>query len=308
MSESGSPTLRSMTGHGLGEAPLGPGRLQIEIRSVNHRYLEVRVRLPAEVVEHTGFVEELVRGALGRGRVEVTGRMQCDALGAPVLDIARARAAYEQLVALRDALSPREPLPLSLLASVPDLFVTRGLPDLRTAREALARATEQACRGVSEMRVREGAALAMDLEGRVARLVEHVEAIEARVPEVVDNARRRLAERIEKLLLQVGAPVGVRGASALDPGRLEQEVALFADRCDVTEECIRLRSHTDQFRALLVTGAPEALGRRLDFLLQEMAREANTIGAKSADADTARLVVEVKADVERMREQVQNVL
>lgn len=307
MSESGSPTLRSMTGHGLGEAALGPGRVQIEIRSVNHRYLEVRVRLPAEVVEHTGFVEEQVRSALGRGRVEVTGRISGDAICAPVLDVARARAAYEQLVALRDALSPREPLPLSLLASVPDLFVARGLPDLRTAREALARATEQACRGVMEMRAREGAALAADLEGRVARLTEHVEAIEARVPEVVDNARRRLAERIEKLLLQVGAAAGP-GAPAFDPVRLEQEVALFADRCDVTEECIRLRSHGDQFRALLATGAAEALGRRLDFLLQEMAREANTIGAKSADAETARLVVEVKADVERMREQVQNVL
>ncbi|AKF08245.1 YicC/YloC family endoribonuclease [Sandaracinus amylolyticus] len=306
MHESATPTLRSMTGHGLGEAPLGPGRVHIEIRSVNHRYLEVRVRLPAEVVEHTGFVEEAVRTALGRGRVEVTGRISGDAIGAPVLDVARARAAYEQLVALRDALSPREPLPLSLLASVPDLFIARGLPDLRVAREALARATEQACRGVMEMRAREGAALSADLEARVDRLVEHVESIEARVPEVVDNARRRLAERIEKLLAQVGGTISQVGA--LEEGRLEQEIAVFADRCDVTEECTRLRSHSDQFRMLLATGAAEALGRRLDFLLQEMAREANTIGAKSADAETARLVVEVKADVERMREQVQNVL
>ncbi|MDQ3036353.1 MAG: YicC family protein [Myxococcota bacterium] len=301
MHDSGSSSLRSMTGHGLGEAALGPGRVQIEIRSVNHRYLEVRVRLPTELLEHSSFVEEQVRNLLGRGRIEVTGRLSGDALGAPVLDVARARTAYEQLLALRDALSPREPLPLSLLSSVPDLFVARGLPDLRAARDGLARAIEQACRGVAEMRAREGAALAADLGHRVERLVEHVAQIEERVPETVESARRRLQERIEKLLLQ-------SGALPIDEGRLEQEIAVFADRCDVTEECTRLRSHADQFRTLLAGDSPEALGRRLDFLLQEMAREANTIGAKSADSDIAHLVVELKADVERMREQVQNVL
>lgn len=295
-----SAALKSMTGHGQGEAPIGSGRVQIEIRSLNHRFLEVRVRLPAELVEHSGFVEELVRKMLGRGRIEVTGRLTGDALGAPVLDVARARSAYEQLLALRDALSPREPLPLSLLASVPDLFGSRGLPDLRTARDSLARATEQACHTVCEMRTREGAALAADLDARVDRMLEHVALIEARVPGVVIAARKRLMERIEKLL---------PGSSAsIDPSRLEQEIALLADRTDVTEECTRLRSHAEQFRDLVEQGSSEALGRRLDFLLQEMAREANTVGAKSSDADVARLVVEVKADVERMREQVQNVM
>jgi uncharacterized protein (TIGR00255 family) len=296
----GEATLKSMTGHGAAEAPLGPGLVHVEIRSLNHRFLEVRVRLPAEIVEHTGFVEELVRKALGRGRIEVTGRLTGDALGAPHLDVARARAAYEQLVALRDALSPTEPLPLSLLAAVPELFATRGLPDLGAARDALTRATEQACRTVCEMRAMEGVALAADLHGRVERMIEHVAHIEARVPTVVLAARKRLVERIEKLL--PGSSAGI------DPIRIEQEIALLADRTDVTEECTRLRSHADQFRALLDQGSSEALGRRLDFLLQEMAREANTIGAKSSDAECARLVVDVKADVERMREQVQNVM
>lgn len=292
-------TIKSMTGHGQGEAALGTGRVQIEIRSLNHRFLEVRVRLPAELVEHSGYVEELVRKSLVRGRIEVTGRLSGDALGAPVLDVARARAAYEQLVALRDALSPREALPLSLLASVPDLFASRGIPELRMAREALTAAADQACRMVCEMRAREGAALAADLESRADRMVEHVAQIEERVPAVVAAARRRLSDRIEKLL---------PSAVSVDPLRIEQEIALLADRTDVTEECTRLRSHAEQFRDLLAEGTSEALGRRLDFLLQEMAREANTIGAKSSDADCARLVVEVKADVERMREQVQNVM
>jgi uncharacterized protein (TIGR00255 family) len=292
-------TLKSMTGHGLGEAALGPGRIQIEIRSLNHRYLEVRVRLPTEVAEHAGYVEEIVRRWLVRGRIEVSGRLSGDALATPQLDVGRARAAYEQLLALRDALSPREQLPLSLLASVPDLFGARGLPDLRVAREALALATEQACALVCDMRVKEGVALAADLGLRLDRLLETVASIETRTPAMIQSARRRLAERIDKLL-----PAG----ASVDPLRLEQEIAIIADRTDVTEECTRLRSHADQFRALCASGAAEALGRRLDFLLQEMAREANTIGAKSSDAEIARSVVELKADVERMREQVQNVM
>lgn len=300
MRESRRSSLRSMTGHGVGEVPLGAGRVQIEVRSVNHRYLEVRVRLPTELLEHAGFVEEQARNFLGRGRIEVTGRLSGDALSAPVLDVARARAAYEQLVALRDALSPREPLPLSLLSSVPDLFIARGTPDVRMARDALTRATEQACRAVMEMRATEGASLAADLRQRVARLSEHVDHIEAHVPEVVATARKKLRDRIEKM-------GWTSGTIPLDEVRLEQEIALLADRMDVSEECTRLRSHSAQFRALLAGTTDEAMGRRFDFLLQEMAREANTIGAKSASAEIGGLVVELKAEIERMREQVQNV-
>jgi uncharacterized protein (TIGR00255 family) len=300
MAEAGSDTLKSMTGHGVGEAPLGPARVQVEIRSLNYRYFEVRVRLAPALALHTGAVEELVRKALVRGRIDVTGRMIGEVLDTPVLDVGRARAAYEQLLALRDALSPGEPVPLSLLASVPDLFTSRGAADPGAARDAILRATEQACRGVWDMRAREGAALAADLEARTARLFEDVSAIERRAPAIVVAARKRLSERIEKLLGAAAAPI--------DPIRLEQEVAILADRMDVTEECTRLRSHVDQFRALLAAPDTEALGRRLDFLLQEMAREANTIGAKSADADTVRAAVDLRAEIERMREQVQNVM
>jgi uncharacterized protein (TIGR00255 family) len=292
--------LQSMTGHGVGEAPLGSVRVQIEIRAVNHRFLDVRVRLPTELAEHGGLVEDEVRKRLKRGRIEVLGRRIGDLVSMPVLDVERARSAYAQLLALRDALSPGEPLPLSLLAAVPDLFTMQGRPDVSATRDALLMATEQACRGVCEMRVREGRALAADLETRIARVVEHVGRIAARTPVVVENARRRLVERLERLLGGAAVPI--------DPGRVEQEIAVLADRMDATEECTRLRSHADQFRTLLRSGGTDALGRRLDFLLQEMAREANTIGAKSADAEVARWVVELKADIERMREQVQNVM
>ena len=292
--------IRSMTGHGAGESPLGSGRVLVEMRSVNHRYFEVRTRLPPELAEHSMHVEEQARRVLSRGRVEVSVRLEGDAFGRPVLDVGRARAAYEQLLALRNALAPNEPLPLGLLSSVPELFAARDLPDAAPAREALSRAVEQACDGVCAMRVREGDALASELSSRVTRLEQHLATVEARAPQVVAALRKRLAERVEKLLGGM--------AVAVDTHRLEHEVVILADRADITEECTRLRSHCDQFRTLLLEGAEQSTGRRLDFLLQEMAREANTIGAKSADADTAQLVVEMKADVERMREQVQNVL
>ncbi len=291
-------SVRSMTGHGVGSAALRTGRVEIEIRSVNHRYLEVRSRLPPELVEHSPLVEDIAKRLLVRGRIEIAVRTEGETFDEPILDASRARAAFEQLVALRDALSPRDPVPLGLLASVPELFVARGQPDTAVVRAALTKATELACDGVVAMRQREGAALAVDFEGRLARLLELVMAIEQRAPAVVAAVRKRLEERIEKL---------VGPAFPLDERRLELEVVIFADRSDVTEECTRLRSHVEQFRIMLLDDET-VTGRRLDFLLQEMARESNTIGQKSADAELARTVVDLKTEIERLREQVQNIL
>ena len=288
-----------MTGHGAAGAALGSGRLSLEVRAVNHRYLDVRVRLPAELADHAARVEERVRKALRRGRVEVLGRIDADVAGLPELDVARAKAAFEQLCALRDELRPDEPVPLTLLASVPDLFRASSSLDDDAARSALDAAVDEACAGVWQMREREGSALAADLGSHLDALLEQLGRIEARIPEVVEASRERLRQRLERLLGDAEIE--------LDPGRLEHEVALLADRADVSEEIARLRSHAEQLRALLGAG-DDAAGKRLDFLLQEMSREANTIGSKSADADLAHAVVEMKAAVSRMREQAQNVL
>lgn len=287
-----------MTGHGVGAAPLRTGRVEIEIRAVNHRYLEVRSRMPPELAEHTPLVEDIARRMLVRGRIEIAVRTEGEAFDEPILDATRARAAFEQLVALRDALSPRDPVPLGLLASVPELFVARGRPDTALVRTALTKAAELACEGVASMRLREGDTLTQDFESRLGRLVELVGAIEQRSPIVVAAVRKRLEERIEKLV----AP-----SFPVDDRRLELEVVIFADRSDVTEECTRLRSHAEQFRVMLLDD-DTVTGRRLDFLLQEMARESNTIGQKSADAELARTVVDLKTEIERLREQVQNIL
>ncbi len=152
---SGAAAISSMTGHGVGEAELGRGRVLVEVRAVNHRYLDVRVKLPIELAEHAGAVEERVRRTLKRGRVEVLGRLDGDVAGPPVLDKARARAAFAQLCELRDELRPDEPVPLSLLASLPGLFASHDAPDHEAARRAVEAATDRACARVEEMRARE---------------------------------------------------------------------------------------------------------------------------------------------------------
>src|SRR5579864_1746996 len=289
--------MRSMTGFGLGEAPLAAGKLAVEIRGVNHRYLDVRVRMPRELGDLAGFVEQLARDKLARGRYEVALRVEGMILGAPVLDRDRARSAYLAFCELRDELAPGADVPMSLLAGIPDLFVSSVDREMERLRQATRSAFDSAVAALDAMRTHEGTALREDLVRRIERVRRLGKGIEQRAPEVVETHRRRLRERAERL----------RSATELDvdAARLEQEIALFAERSDICEELTRLESHCAQFEALLSNN--ETVGRRLDFLLQEMAREANTVGAKSPDAQIAHAIIEVKAEIERMREQVQNV-
>src|SRR5579859_436788 len=289
--------MRSMTGFGLGEVPLGSGRLGVEIRGVNHRFLDVRVRVPRELGELAGFVEQVARERLTRGRYEVALRVEGPALGLPILDRDRARAAYKALSELRDELAPGTEVPLALLGSIPDLFVPSVEREVDLVRDATRRAFESAAAALDTMRISEGLALSEDLVRRLERVRKLAREIERRSPEVLEAHRKRLRERADRL--RITAEIDV------DVSRLEQEIAMFAERCDITEELTRLESHCAQLTALL--GSDEAIGRRLEFLLQEMAREANTVGAKSPDAQISHAIVEVKAEVERMREQVQNV-
>jgi len=289
--------MRSMTGFGLGEAPVGTGKLAIEIRGVNHRFLDVRVRLPRELGDLTSFVEQLAREKLARGRYEVAVRVDGVALGAPVLDRDRARAAFQALSELRDELAPGTEVPLSLLGTIPDLFVSSVDREIDRLRGATRGAFDAAVVALDAMRSHEGGAMREDLGKRLERVRQLAHAVQARAPEVVEAHRKRLRERAERLRVATDLE--------LDPARLEQEIVMFAERSDVCEELTRLESHCAQFAGLLAS--EEAVGRRLDFLLQELAREANTVGAKSPDAQIAHAIVEVKAKIERMREQVQNV-
>ncbi|MDH3652895.1 MAG: YicC family protein [Myxococcales bacterium] len=291
--------MRSMTGYGSGRAALGDGQVVLDVRTVNHRFLDVRVRLPSRIQSRAPTVERVIRARLERGRVDVTARFEGQTLPQPTLDVDRARAVYGELIALRDALNPEEPLPLALLSSVPDLFViTRGL-DENELDGALEQAAAEACTTVTAMRDNEGTALAEELTERLVELGTSVEALKIAVPELLEVRRTRLRDRLEALLAGVDAE--------LDPSRLEQEIAVLADRSDIAEELVRLASHRDQMLEL-IENSSAAVGKRIDFLLQEMAREANTIGSKVQDGTMTPHVIALKACIEQMREQAQNVL
>jgi len=288
-----------MTGFGSGSAPLGRAVLTVDARSVNSRFFDGRVRLPLELSEHTATVEELARSMLTRGRVEIVGRVEGNNDQPVTLARDRAVSAFKEITLLRDSLCPTEPVPLSLLSLVPNLFVSETALGAQDSRTAVVQAATLACQGLCAMRAREGAALAADLQNRVDLVSQLVTGVQKRGPLVVESQRSRLKERLARLM--VGLDV------QLDPGRVEQEIVMFADRTDVSEELTRLESHLGQLRDLL-SSKTDAVGRRLDFLLQEMAREANTIGSKSADAEIAQSIAHLRAELERMREQVQNIL
>jgi uncharacterized protein (TIGR00255 family) len=289
--------MRSMTGFGAGEVPFGRGRLGVEIRAVNHRFLDVRVRVSRELSELAGFVEQVSREKLSRGRYEVTVRVDGADLDFPSLDRQRAKAAYAALCALRDEVAPGSDVPLSILGAVPDLFASSAEHQIDRLREATRLAFAAAVDSLDAMRLQEGEALKRDLSTRLAHVRQLGRDISGRSPEVLEIHRKRLRERAERIRASVDLDVNA--------ARLEQEVALFAERSDICEELTRLESHCAQFESSLA--GDEAVGRRLDFLLQEMARETNTVGAKSPDVQIAHAVVEVKVEIERMREQVQNV-
>ena len=291
--------MRSMTGYGSGRAALGQGQIVLDLRTVNHRFLDVRVRLPSRLQSRTPTIERVIRARLERGRVDVTARFEGQTLPQPTLDLDRARAVYAELAALRDTLNPDEPLPLALLSSVPDLFVINRAIDEEALERSLEQAAAEACDAVIAMRDKEGNTLASELSARLQELRASVDALKAAVPSLVEDRRTRLRDRLQALLAGVDAE--------LEPSRLEQEIAVLADRSDVAEELVRLDSHRDQMLEL-IENSSAAVGKRIDFLLQEMAREANTIGSKVQDGTMTAHVIALKACIEQMREQAQNVL
>ncbi|MEZ4223715.1 MAG: YicC/YloC family endoribonuclease [Polyangiaceae bacterium] len=285
-----------MTGYGRGSAPLGSGSVLVEIRSVNHRYLDLRTRVAPELSELTPWLEQYVRKQLQRGRYDLS--IRSEGLTAPEPRIApeRARAVFRQLAELAAQLGAERPHTVEWLAALPGVVEpSASMND--SARQALERATSEALEDLSKMRASEGAALERDLRARLTEARRLTVALGQRVPQLVEDYRQRLAQRLARLL---------DGDSArLDPSRLEQEVALLADKSDVNEELVRLESHFQQFERFLSLN--ESVGRRLDFLLQEIGREINTIGSKCQDAEAAHMVVDLKGEIERLREQVQNV-
>lgn len=291
--------IQSMTGFGRGEAHTDRLAATVELRSVNNRFCEVRARLPRLLAPYETEVQQRVQTALARGKIDVTvqfDRHGEDALGLRV-DVEAVQAYARLMRDVRDAAGLDEPIGLDHVLRSNELFTRiEDEGEEAAAWPVMAEALDEALSAMQGMRRREGEALEADLTERLDEIERELEQAERRAPVRVEEARTRLQERVQGLLEE----------NRIDPDRLEQEIALLADRLDVTEECVRLRSHLQQFRSAMRTAEP--VGRKLNFLTQEMNREINTIGSKANDAPLAHHAVTMKEALEKIREQVQNVL
>ncbi len=294
--------IRSMTGFGRSGFGVQELRFDVEVRSVNHRFLDARIRLPKPLASHESDVRAAIQRRFDRGKVDLTvASPGAEAKAIKLeIDLAVAQQYLRAAAALRDAEGVGGELGVASVLSLPGVarFIDLELPAAEL-REGLLASVETALDQLDGMRAAEGAALERDLLARLERVERLTEFLEQRSGFVQQAVRERLMKRAQQLELEAGL---------IDPARLHQEIVIAADRLDVNEELVRLRSHVEQFRGILAGAAPRSpVGRRLDFLLQEFSREANTIGSKSSDAPSAHQIVELKTEIERMREQVQNI-
>jgi uncharacterized protein (TIGR00255 family) len=289
--------VHSMTGYARGEGQVSGRRVTIEIKSVNHRYLDLRLHLPRELAGFEPQFTELCRNRLARGRVEVFVGL---GPGSAAATVALNRPLAEGIVAALRELKSQFGLAgepdLALLADREGVIaIDISAPLGESAWPEFEAVAEAVIRALQDMRAREGAALARDLAARIATIAGRFEDVAAHTGEVVATYREKLERRLRE--------IGGNGAG-IAPDRLAQEIVLFADRADVTEELVRARSHLGQFRATLDSDGPK--GRKLDFLVQEISREINTLSNKSQSALISGIAVDIKTELEKVREQVQN--
>jgi len=290
--------INSMTGYGRAEAKAGGITVSVEVRSLNNRFLEVVARLPRSLSLRENDVKEIVRKKIGRGKINVLVTIDHESNGtAPLrIDASTARAYHALLNQLRRAVKIRETVKLQHLLQFSEIFQPEELDRTDDQEwEVFQTALGGALDGLAAMRRKEGVELEKDFAERLQQLSEMLERVESLSKDQVPRERARLRERIAQIL----------EGEKPDEGRLELELALMADKLDVTEECVRFRSHVKYFRQVMA--GEEAAGRKLNFLVQEMNRETNTIGSKSSDTAIAHLVVQMKEELERIREQLQNI-
>jgi len=289
--------IRSMTGFGRSAGTTLLGQVTVEVKSVNHRYLDFSVRMARDLAFMEEDVKSLLREFVTRGRVEVTVKLAAKtSLNRGVSFNLEQIAEYQdRLLEVVDRFSLRHEVTLAQLLALPGVVIEpEPLADSGAIGEEVKHLVRQAAEKLLDSRTLEGERLRDDIALRVAEIATWVELIHSRSLSSVDVYRQRLHENIKRLAPDV----------SLDPSRLEMEVALFADRASITEEVVRMRSHLHNFHSFL--DAKQAIGRKMDFYLQEMSREVNTMGSKSADVAISQLVVDIKSELEKVREQVQN--
>jgi len=290
--------LKSMTGFGRGEGDTTLGKMVVESRSVNHRYSDINIKLPKRLSLFENRLKEIIRAQVSRGRIDVTLRL--DNLREEkvqlTVDLELAEQYYQVLHDLRERLQLKDEITLSLLAGAKDLITTKEeLGDIEPYWHEILPVLRQALKNMDDMKRIEGESLTRDLQQRLKHITEELQMVKQQFPLRLKAFFTRLQDRLRSLL---------EGMES-DPLRFQQEVAFLAERSDITEEMVRAESHLVQFGSFLEGNEP--VGRKMDFLLQEIHREVNTISAKANDAEISQRVVEIKSELEKIREQVQNV-
>lgn len=290
--------IKSMTGYGGAKGEVSSVAVSVELKSVNNRFLDVTARLPKSCL----FAEETIRNAVNarvsRGKVDVFVSVDTSAADEITIRINEplAQTYAATIWTLAEKTGLRNDLTALALARFPEVLSEQKQDtDQSAVIQAISKVLEVALAGFDAMREREGAKLCADLTEKLTAMETLVSAVEVRSPQTVAEYRKKLTDRMNEILSESG----------IEETRILQEAAIYADRVSVDEETVRLRSHMDQFWHLLEGGSP--VGRKLDFLIQEMNREANTIGSKCSDGEIARIVIDLKAQIEKLREQIQNI-
>lgn len=290
--------VKSMTGYGRAEDTLNGCTITVELRSVNNRYLDCNVRMPRLYLFAEETIKSRVQNTISRGKVDVF--VTLDSTGGEQVQVSvnqpLADGYYAALTQLAERYGLSKDISVSLLSRFPDvLLAEKAEEDVEQRAQDICSVLDRALADFDQMRTREGARLEADVLSRAARIEELVGKVEERSPQTVAEYRAKLEARMNEVLSN----------TQLDPARILTEAAIFADKVAVDEETVRLRSHIGQLRHMLEQGG--TTGRKLDFLIQEFNREANTIGSKCSDVALSRVVVELKGEIEKIREQVQNI-
>ncbi|MBN1473822.1 MAG: YicC family protein [Syntrophaceae bacterium] len=290
--------IRSMTGYGRSETVCEGQKITVEMKSVNHRFLELSMRLPSVLFQLETELKKKISEKCKRGRIEINVRIEGENADNSKINYSSdtARGYFDILSKIKEEFKLSDEISLRTLTSFRDIFTTPAETQLSPELiNAVNSGLLEAVTMMIKMRQDEGAVMYQDMQARLGLIKEIVATIKARAPQVVVEYQRRLADRIKELA----------AGYTLDDARLAQEVAIMAERSDITEEIVRLQSHIGQFDILLQS--EEAEGKKIDFLLQEMNREINTIGSKSNDLEIARQVIEAKSEMNKVREQAQNI-
>lgn len=290
--------IRSMTGYGRGRAELNGRDITVEIRSVNNRFLDCTVKMPHAYAFAEDAVKTRIKSGVARGKLDVYVTILSVGADKPVIALNEsvAESYISALRQLRDKYDLRDDISVMNISRFPDvLSVTKEEEDVESLTADICSVLDSALESYTAMRETEGEKLKADIEGRLDTILDFTSKVEERSPETVSKYRERLEAKLREVLEN----------NSIDESRIVTEAAILADKIAVDEETVRLRSHVSQLRGMLEEGG--AIGRKADFLIQEFNREANTIGSKCTDLDISKVVVNIKAEIEKIREQVQNI-